>query len=433
MSWTGYVAILSLALTLNNLGQVHSWLVTPHRTVLVQSRPTTSTTTSLASSPEGGTTDITGKDIYQRVFYRLSPFSEVDNHNAIVVEERVRFKPDAEKGEGYLKPVGKRTLIIRDGNVEEGEIGDELFELSIKESTQEGATHAGAGRDFALEAQIATILFLASNPTRYLEGNVLEVGCNTGIAGLLGSIGAGALKLHDKDGAPAAESAPADDILTIPKGTSLSAGLKSLTLSDDDSEILAVAAANIKNSNVPANKVSVEEINWRKRSLNRRSPKVYHTIIASDLNYNFLEAKELAHTVAHRLEALSYWESVKGDSKSPPSFVHVCPDDREELSNFMRFLTKGYRMNVYTGYLKVEKIIFVYQLLPESEPEEKLDDLEIEVQEVKERVYQSMTVQHHPDYADGAGEYFFPMETGEYDSSSASTYLEPESGGDKWY
>ena len=90
-------------------------------------------------------------------------------------------------------------------------------------------------------------------------------------------------------------------------------------------------------------------------------------------------------------------------------------------------------MNVRQGYIKLEKILFAFQMLAESEPEEKLDDLELEVQESREVVYQSLTAEHHPDYADGAGEYFFPFETGEYDSASGSTYLEPESDGTKWY
>ena len=318
--------------------------------------------------------------------------------------------------------------------VEDGEIGDAVLEIDVKESMSEDATHSGAGRDMATEATIATILYLSSNQ-KYIEGNVLELGSHLGLAGLLGSIGAGALNA-DKDGkedsdSPAADSAA--DILTIPKNTPLTDELKQLTLSDEGKENLNLALANVRLSNVPANKVSVEELSWRTRSLNRKAPKVFHTIVAADLNYNFPEAKELAHTVAHRLEALSGWESVKGKSKSPPTFVHVCLDAREDVTYLHKFLTKGYRMNVNTGYVKLEKLVFVYQMLPESEPEEELDNLELEVQEFKETTYQSLTAQHNPAYAEGAGEYFFPMETGEYDSASTNTYLEPESDGSKWY
>lgn len=427
--------LVALSLATSFVG-VHSWL--PGNLPISSLIPTTrwtdtrllESTAESAGSSEPSAPDITGKDIYQRVFYRLSSYSEVDVYNNVIVEERVRFKPDTAKGEGYMKPVGPRTLILRNGKVEDGDIGDELLEINVKESMHEDATHGGAG---TMEATIATILFIAANP-KYIEGKVLEVGCKTGLAGLLGAIGAGAFeagKESKKDEATAA--AAEDDLFTIPKSTSLTKELGVLTLTDEDQESLNLALANAKLSRVPPSQLNVEEMKWRTRTMNRRAPKPFHTIIASDLGYNFLEAKELAHTVANRLEALSSWEAVKGDSKSPPTFVHLCPDAREDTAYLHKFLSQGYKMSVNTGYVKLEKIIFVYQMLPESEPEEKLDDLELEVQEFKEATYQSLMAVHDPQYADGAGEYFFPMETGDYDSAGGSTYLEPESDGSRWY
>ena len=432
-----FLACLASAFSVAN-NNVNAWM--PRSSVPVRlpsfQTTTTSTKTALAAESSSSIPDISGKDIYQRAFYRLSSYSEVDDYDAIIVEERVRFKPDKAKGEGSLKPVGPRTLILRDGKVEDGEIGDEFFEINVKESLHVGATHFGAGRDSAVEATIATILFLAANP-KYIEGQVLELGCRTGLAGLLGAIGAKALQAGGdaKKGSPTpdAEDASGEDILTIPKGTTLTDELKVLTLTDEEVDSLELALANAQHSGVHSSQLNVEELKWRTRSLNRASPKVFHTIIASDLNYNYLEAKELAHTVAHRLEAFSSWQINKGESKSPPTFVHVCPDAREDVSYLHKFLDQGYRMNVHSGYVKLEKLLFAFQMLPESEPEGKLDDLELEVQESKEIVYQSLTAEHHPDYADGAGEYFFPMETGEYDTASGSTYLEPESDGTKWY
>lgn len=431
------VAILVLALC-GVSPVVQSWVSPAHRrTPLSLKSQTTTRLSSSESGSEGGETpeiDISGKTIYQRIFYRLSPLSEVDLHNGIVVEERVRFKADEARGEGYMKPIGARTLILRNGKVEDGEIGDEVLEINVKESLNDAVTHSGAGRDLAMEATIATILYLSSNP-KYVEGNVLELGCGVGLAGLLGSIGAGALTASDdgKSDSDGANSGESNDILTIPKGTPLTDELKQLTLSDEDAENLDLAVANVRLSNVPKSKVNLEELSWRKRSLNRRTPKLFHTIVASDLNYNFPEAKELAHTVAHQLEAFSTWDTMKGNSKSPPTFVHMCLDAREDVSYLHKFLAKGYRMNVNTGYVKLEKLVFVYQMLLESEPEEKLDELELELQEFQETTYQSLTAQHDPAYTDGAGEYFFPMETGEYESASSQTYLEPESDGSKWY
>ncbi len=59
--------------------------------------------------------DFTGKTIYQRTFYRLSPDSQVQLPNAIMIEERLRFLPD-ETNPGYILPVGPRTLILREGS-----------------------------------------------------------------------------------------------------------------------------------------------------------------------------------------------------------------------------------------------------------------------------------------------------------------------------
>jgi hypothetical protein len=388
------------------------------------------------NSSSSSVPDIKGKDIYQRVFYRLSPFSEVEKYSAVVVEERVRFKPDEAKGEGYLKPVGPRTLILRDGNVEEGDIGNEFFEINVKESPSEDATHGGAGRDPEMEATIATILYLSANP-KFMEGEVLELGCGLGLAGLLGGIGSRALQTKKKGEEDESEDATPerdvyDDILTIPKATKMSDELKSLVLSNDDQQSLMLTVTNLKRSRVPTNLVFVEEMPWRTRALwsHNQSPKTFHTILASDLKYNFPEAKELARIVARKLEAYSSWEAVRGDSKSPPTFVHVCPDS-QDVTFLQRFLAKGYSMDVKSAYVKLEKLIFKFQMLPESEAEQKLDELELEVQELKEPIYQALTAVHSPLYAEGTGDYFFPMENGEYDQVGAQTYLEPEPDGTK--
>lgn len=59
--------------------------------------------------------DYTGKTIYQRTFYRLSPDSQVQLPNSIMIEERLRFLPDTARP-GYILPVGPRTLILREGS-----------------------------------------------------------------------------------------------------------------------------------------------------------------------------------------------------------------------------------------------------------------------------------------------------------------------------
>ena len=392
--------------------------------------------------------DMSGKTLYQRVFYRFSPGSEVDVKNAIVVEERVRFRPDPEREtEGYVVPFGHRTMILRDGQVEDGEIGDEFFVLDVHDnefSDSAARTHSGAGMDPAMDATIVTAMYLASNPS-LCTGDVLQLSCDHGLAALLGCIGAGYVTHRQKMGDSTSESKPelsddvADDILTVPKEvSSFPEDLKLLTLSDSADSRLNLAVHNVKNSRVPASQVSFDEFDWRIRhgrggasmgllgEGGKRGPKEYHTIVASDVAFSFPEAKELARTVANRLEP-SY--PYLTNRKPRPRFVYVSPDNREETPHLQRLLEKGYRMNVSPGYLKLEKLTFVFQSLPNSEPESKLDDLDLELQQFKETTYESLVADHSTDYAgEGSGELFFPMENGAYDSSSGNTFLEPDPG-----
>ena len=90
-------------------------------------------------------------------------------------------------------------------------------------------------------------------------------------------------------------------------------------------------------------------------------------------------------------------------------------------------------MTVQTGYLKMERLQFVLQSLPKEAPESDIEDLDLELKDEMYRSYQSLTAIHHPDYAgDGTGQYFFPLETGEYEGGSRNTYLELEEGGSPW-
>jgi hypothetical protein len=84
--------------------------------------------TKLRMSDEAAMPDLTGKIIYQRVLHKLSEQSDVSMHNALSIEERIRFQPDPERGEGYLKPIGRRTLILRDKNEKE------LYRMDVHET-----------------------------------------------------------------------------------------------------------------------------------------------------------------------------------------------------------------------------------------------------------------------------------------------------------
>jgi hypothetical protein len=390
------------------------------------------------------------KTLYQRVFYRLSAGSDVDVHNAMVVEERVRFvttnddfddDPDQPTSSYMVKPSGPRTIILRDGDVEDGEIGNEFLTLDL-DLPNGSNPHSGAGTDSELESSICTALYLASNPSLCRTGSVLEVACGSGLASLLGCIGAGFILNNKKDTKKAKEEDDGidQDILTIAKekpGGLFPNELKMLTLTNSNAyeDSLQHAMHYCKRAGVTPSKVSVERLDWntrevRPRGLGQKVVKEYATVVASDVAFSYPETKELARTVAHRLAPTAWYDTT---ATTVPRFVHVCPESRQDVPYLHRILNQGYRMTVATAYLKLEKLQFVVQRLPESAPESALDEEELEVQDVKEMYFLALIAQHHPDYVgEGSGELFFPMETGEYEVRSGSTYLEPDAGGSPW-
>ena len=300
------------------------------------------TTDSESTSNQLGK-DVQGKTIYQRVFYYLDPESTVDICDSVVVEERVRFEPDADptrQQEGYIQPIGPRTLILRDGSqVQNGIVGKAFVTLDVHDHRDGIKIHSGAGFDSAMDASIAMVLYLASNPT-LLQGRVMELSSNLGVSGLLGSLGAGFVV---KGGVGAAELLqPPDDILSIPSGSPwLPESLESLTLTDPDDERLYYIMENAKNLGVSAEKIFLDRFDWSVRDTrptgSARSAKDYRTIIAGDVAYSFPEAKMLARAVAYRLEP-SY--SYVGSAVTAPRFVHIYPDGSDENVYLRRFLER---------------------------------------------------------------------------------------------
>lgn len=405
-------------------GVAHGWLPSLGQFDSAKQR-TAAVRLRFASTDEQSTPDLAGKTIYQRVFYRFTPASDVEIHDAVVVEERVRFEADPSKGEGYVRPMGHRTILLRDGQVEEGEIGNDFFTMNVRETSP---VHNGAGLDLTMEATLVTAMYLASNPS-LLKGRVLEVASDLGLASLLGCIGAGFVTRVRQGDTEKTVVDIADVILSIPKDDTgaFPPDLERLTLTESDEKQLELIFENVRNSRVPASKILIEPLDWKLRwTPSRRTPPEYRTIVASDVAFTYPEAKELARVVAHRLEP-SFPYIRKGEAT--PRFVHVCPDNREDLPYLHRLLEKGYNMDARSGYLNLEKLTFVFQTLPKEAPESALDDLELEVQQFKEKSYASLVAEHSPDYAGGGtGEMFFPMETGAYDASSGGTFMEPDRG-----
>jgi hypothetical protein len=416
--------------------------------------------------------DYKGKTLYQRTFFRLSSNSQVEIPNAMMIEERLRFKADPDR-DGYILPTGPRTLILREGTADD-ELTDALFTMDILPSGK-AISHNGPG---SMDTEIAAILYLASNP-QWIQGDVLELSCSgsagaSGVVGLLGCIAAHftqmspeALQRHKEQ---LQQSQSPDDIvsevMTLPKHHRVfPKRMHHLTLSDESPEALRGAFEMVKKHFKP-NQVSIKQLEWsvpRRTGNNRRYDHEYRTIIGSDLELAFPTAKELARTVANMLlpsnefavanikegattapsfgalgmdpepSPTSYPERYdeEVDTSIPATFIHLCPDYRDEVMYLRQFLEKGFLMTVRSSYVKMERLQFVLKALPQDTPESELDKLDdLELQEEISRDYQSLTAIHHPDYAgDGMGEYFFPLETGTYEGGLSSTYMEPEEGG----
>ena len=348
--------------------------------------------------------DLTDKIIYQRVRHALSPASDVLFHDALTIEERIRFRPDTDRGDGYLLPIGPRTLILRDKDERE------IYKMDMHEAKP---NHQGF--DPTLKSTLVMILYLASNP-KVLKGKVLELECQTGIGGLLGCIGlAGVVGQHT-------EPTEADIENILPEKTKfvveMPPNVESLRLVDGNEVMINVAFQNVRNSGVSPSKVAVEELDWTKH-LRISDNERYSTILGSDLLFSYPTAKELARTAAYMLEPAG-------------TFLHISPDTRDDVAYLVRFMEKGYLMTATPGYLKLQTHEYKYQLLGVDEPEENLDDQELFEQNIRESTFESITAFHHPDYDGINGEYFFPIETGKYDGSSADTYLETEGGGSPW-
>jgi hypothetical protein len=346
--------------------------------------------------------DLTGKIVYQRVRHALSPASDVLFHDALTIEERIRFIPDPNR-DGYLLPIGLRTLILLDKNDEE------FYRMNVHEQTP---THNGF--DLSLHSTITMILYLASNP-KLLKGRVLELGSQLGIGGLLGAIALAGVLGQNVQGTLGED----DDILPSKNKfqVHLPPNVEKLTLTDANVEMLNASFLNIKQSGVAPHQVVLQELDWTKRHPKISDDTRFDTILGCDLLFSYPTAKELARTAAYML--------------SPGgTFLHILPDHRageEDLGYLRRFLQEGYLMSVSPGYLKLQTHEYKFQSLDETQDETQLDSLESLVEvHVRESTFECLLAFHHFDYDGINGEYFFPIETGAYDTRIQSTYLEPE-------
>ena len=357
--------------------------------------------------------------------------------------------------------------------------------LAPKKNENSNGAHNGPR---SADTEIASVLYLASNP-KWIQGDVLELSCAgaagaSGVVGLLSCVASRLASMTSDE----LESFKKQHQEAATEEVALNAGHKRmnrfssvfpqrmhhLTLSDESPESLKGVSETINRhftqSTTTDPTVSVQQIEWSYPQSRRQTggdgrrkyDREYRTILGSDLDLTFPTAKELSKTVANMLlpsnefavanikegadtapsfgglgmdpepSETSYQEPFdrEVDPDIPATFVHLCPDYRDETRYLRQFLEKGYLMTVRSHYVNVERLQFYFQALPQDSPESDLDDIEkIEVQEDSSKDYQSMTATHNPDYAgEGSGEYFFPVETGAYEGGGLGT-LEREEGG----
>jgi hypothetical protein len=353
---------------------------------------------------EASMPNLTGKLVVQRVIHRLSEQSDVSVHDALSIEERIRFVQDPDKGKGYMMPVGRRTLILRDKK------DNELYRMDVHEQKP---THNGF--DTSLFSTYVMILYIASNP-KLLKGKVMELETQNGLGGLLGTIALAGILGEDVHPEPAA-----DDVFPNKEKfhVHMPPNVEKLVLTDANDERLNEAFLNVKNSGLQPHEVVLQQLDWNHH--HRISDEVrFSTILGCDLVFNYPTVKELARTTAYMLAP-------------DGTFVHICPDGREDLAYLRQFLTRAYLMDTNIGFLKLQTHEYKYQLLNQGETEDALDDQELVQVGVRDSFFESLTAIHNPAYDGINGEDFFPMETGAIETRSRDDYLEPDGREQAWF
>jgi len=404
----------------------------------------------MSSSSTGS--DLTGKVVAQRFVYRLSP-TKSSVYTPYTIEERQYFSVGEDRS---LEPFGDKCYIIRgpendDTDVEPppeslkkngqprvySRIGPSLYKIKNIAEEDEGDNLGSSVWD----SSHAMALYCMANPD-IIKGKGLEVGTGVGVGGILSCIGAGivsgATEISPSSGYQSIEdiaNSPVDDGESLPgtekKFAPVSTLLAKVVLTDSSESLLNKCFSNINQSSFPSSKVEIRQFDWNQRVPNEMKGQ-YDFIIGCDCAYYFPLVNPLARTVAYTLQTSPY-DKVDNQQRVGGQFLHIGPEHRENIQDLRRKLRKGYRMNMKTQDLVMERVDLVPLFLDSMQDED--DQLKSEVegenagfveyQNIETTKFTSLVGFHHEDYDGFNGEHFFPADTGrEQDFGSDGTELD---------
>lgn len=405
--------------------------------VSIQHEGTPSTSSSLYSSKPS----MVGKVVAQRFLYYLSP-TQSSIKSPYALEQRQYYSVQEDNS---LEPVGDRCFFLRgDAAVnppvdppEESvnkqgmlrrytKLGSSLYKLhNVAEDNDDeelGST--------LWDSTYALILQCMAQP-EIIKGNGLELGCGVGVGGLLSCIGAGIASGTTIGGTAEDRYQSIEEIAEGPaEGEALpglekneapvSSLLRKITMTDSKESTLNQCFTNVKRSHFPSQKIEITELDWNNRIPERMRGK-YDFILGSDLAYYFPLVTPLARTVAYSLQPSPY-DRIDNEQLIGGRFVHVGPAHRETVDDLRRKLSRGYKMNVQTKELVLERLDLVPLILDSLLEEETHLQEEVEVQggyvefqNLEKSRFTSLVGHHNEDYDGFNGEGFFPTETGRED------------------
>eukprot|EP00978_Attheya_sp_CCMP212_P001745 scaffold3577_cov60-Attheya_sp.AAC.2 len=278
-----------------------------------------------------------------RTFYNLSSVSLTDDdtsHNDIVglgVEEFydlndshkkfvLRQKLSTFRSPRCSPEVGAKNA---EGVVN---LGHHLMDFDLQEIDKGVLGTAGTGAT-TWEASIAMSLFFSSNP-HLLHGDVIELGSGVGLGGIMTQLAGSSATGHTAK------------------------GLRSLTLTDYNSEVLEQCEKNIRQTELIQDRdlnLDVKKLDWHdcasmdgmKKSTIKR--KTFDTVLASDCAYRYHDIVALAKTMSNLLKS--------GEDNK----IHIFgPYNRGGMEDLIRELKDERKMEVAIDWIELER----YRLKP---------------------------------------------------------------------